>query len=553
MVVLAASVATTHGKPILSRQFHDISKDRILELLSNFQNLVSKGSKNHTFIEDEHIRYVYKPLDEFYIILITNKQSNILQDLKTLDLMNDSIINYLNYSNGNISEWEIFDLSFDIITIFDEIIINGGYKENLTTQQISTYLAMESHEERIQEIIERNKEVEANEERKRRAKEIARREHERKQFGGMEMPGQSFAGSNDPNVANALNSYYSHASPAAQQSFAHSQQQHTQPQQNYQSQVETATSRMGGMKLSQQQSRINTHRPSITGMGAHAASPAVTARPETEVHVDNNGILVTLKESVKATLTRDGDLQNCELKGSLDLRINSEEYGHAQLKLSSPPINVLKDRSYKFETHPNIDKASFLSNGIISLKDKQNKTFPANDQSRSVLRWKKSITSETSDFTLPLTVNTWVAENDTNLYDVTIEFEINNDKVESLDDLYFIVPVLPTKTDVQLNQDSNECGAEIVSIDDEQGIVIKVSEFQRGAQGVINFIVDAEFEDALFPISVMFHHNNVDFSTKDKSSLIGVSIGEVNDCQDEATTLPYDVVTTLKTDVYEVV
>lgn len=39
---------------------------------------------------------------------------------------------------------------------------------------------MESHEERIQEIIERNKEIEATEERKRRAKEIARKEHERK-------------------------------------------------------------------------------------------------------------------------------------------------------------------------------------------------------------------------------------------------------------------------------------------------------------------------------------------------------------------------------------
>ncbi|KAG0660589.1 hypothetical protein C6P44_003093 [Monosporozyma unispora] len=552
MVVLAASVATTHGKPILSRQFHDISKDRTLELLSNFQNLVSKSSKNHTFIEDEHIRYVYKPLDEFYIILITNKQSNILQDLKTLDLMNDSIINYLNYSNGNISEWEIFDLSFDIITIFDEIIINGGYKENLTTQQISTYLAMESHEERIQEIIERNKEIEANEERKRRAKEIARREQERKQFGGMEMPGQSFAGSNDPNVANALNSYYSHASPAAQQSFAHSQQQNVQPEkpQFSSQQMDNTTSRMGGMKLSQQQSKIN-HRSSITG--AHASSPAVTVRPETELHVENNGILITLKESIKATLTRDGDLQNCELKGSLDLRINNEEFGHAQLKLSSPPIKILKDRSYKFETHPNIDKSNFLTNGIISLKDKQNKTFPANDQSRSVLRWKKSITSETSDYSLPLSVNTWVAENDTNLYDITLEFEINNDKVESLQDLYFIVPVLPTKTDVQLNQDSNECGAEIVSIDDEQGIVIKVTEFQRGNQGVINFIVDAEFEDALFPISVMFHHNNVDISTKDKTSLIGVSIGEVNDCLDETTNLPYDVVTSLKTDVYEIV
>ncbi|KAK5778929.1 hypothetical protein RI543_003857 [Arxiozyma heterogenica] len=560
MVVLAASITTVQGNPIVSRQFHDISKDRMLELLSNFQNLVSKGSKNHNFIEDGHIRYIYKPLDDFYIILITNRQSNIIQDLKTLDLMNDSIINYLNYSNGNISEWEIFDLSFDIITIFDEIIINGGYKENLTTQQISTYLAMESHEERIQEIIEKNKEIEANEERKRRAKEIARREQERKQFGGLDYPGQSFVGSNDPNVANALNSYYSHASPAAQQSYVNSQQQQ---QQQFQTQIssptENVTNRIGGMKLSQSR---NIHKPSASGMGNYRSSSTPSnvsaTRPETELHVENNGILVTLKESIQAQLTRDGDLQNYELKGSLDLRINNEEYSHAQLKLVSPPLNILKDRSYKFETHPNIDKGAFLSQGIISLKDKEKKAFPANDQSRSVLRWKKNITSDNNNNnnnnlpTLPLSVNTWVSENDTNIFDVTIEFEINNDKIESLEDLYFVVPVLPTKVDVQLNEESNECGAEITSINDEEGIVIKVSRIEAGSQGVINFVVEAEFEDALFPISVTFHHNNTDLSIADKTSLIGVSVGEVIDSLDGTTSLPYDVITSLKTDQFTV-
>lgn len=72
---------------------------------------------------------------------------------------------------------------------------------------------MESHEERIQEIIERNKEIEATEERKRRAKEIARKEHERK-HGFMSSNGDydganRFMGSKDPNVTNAINSYYS--------------------------------------------------------------------------------------------------------------------------------------------------------------------------------------------------------------------------------------------------------------------------------------------------------------------------------------------------------
>lgn len=552
MVVLAASVTTANGKPIVSRQFQEITKDRVIELLSNFQNLVAKSSKNHTYIEDGHVRYVYKPLDEFYIILITNRQSNIIQDLKTLELMNNSIINFLNYSNGNISQWEIFDLSFDIITIFDEIIINGGYKENLTTQQISTYLAMESHEERIQEIIERNKEIEANEERKRRAKEIARREQERKQFGGIDMPGPSFAGSSDPNVANALNSYYSHASPAAQQSYAHTQQQQFQPEP---ASMEPTGARVGGMKLSQQR---NAHRSSIGGgmPATHSGSTSsntATIRQDADLKLDNNGILIVMKETIKAQITRDGDLQNGELKGSLELRINNEDYSHAQLKLTSPPVKILKDRSYKFETHPNIDKSQFLSNGIISLKDKQNKAFPANDQGRGVLRWKKAITNDNSGIELPLNVNTWVAENDANIFDVTIEFEINNENVESLEDIYFIVPVLPTKTNVELNADSNECGAEIVSIDDEQGIVIKVAKFEAGNQGVINFIVDAEFEDALFPVSVAFHHNNTAESTSAKKTLVGVSVGEVIDSLDETVAFPYDVVTTLKADEYVVV
>lgn len=552
MVVLAASITTSHGNPIVSRQFNDISKDRMLELFSNFQSLLETCPKTHNFIEDGHVRYLYKPLDDFYIVLITNRQSNIIEDSKTLDLMNDSIITYLNYSNGEVSEWEIFDLSFDIITIFDEIIIMGGYKENLTAQQISTYLAMESHEERIQEIIERNKEIEANEERKRRAKEIARREQERKQFGGLDYPGQSFVGSNDPNVANALNSYYSHASKAAQQSYVQSQQT---LQSHVSSPIDNLTNSMGGMKLSHSKT---VQRDSVTRMGNRNSSTlnANTTRPDTELHVDNNGILITLKESIKAGLTRDGDLQNYELKGSLDLRINNEQYSHVQLKLVSPPLNILKDRSYKFETHPNIDKATFFSQGIISLKDKERKAFPANDQSRSVLRWKKNITSDNNNsnsaFTLPLSVNTWVSENETQIFDVTIEFEINNDKIESLEEIFFVVPVLPSKTDVHLNEDSNDCGAEIVSIDDEQGIVIKVPRIEAGSQGVINFVVDAEYEDALFPISVMFHHNNTDLSTVDKTSLIGVSVGEVTDSLDGTTSLPYDVVTSLKTEEYTV-
>lgn len=91
MVVLAVSITTRSGKPLLSRQFRDISKDRVTELLSNFQGLVANSSSQHTFVEDEHVRYVYKPFDDYYIILITNRQSNIIQDLDTLNLFSQTV------------------------------------------------------------------------------------------------------------------------------------------------------------------------------------------------------------------------------------------------------------------------------------------------------------------------------------------------------------------------------------------------------------------------------------------------------------------------------
>lgn len=166
MVVLAASICTRGGKAVLSRQFRDIARSRVEALLASFPKLADSGTQ-HTTVEQDNVRFVYQPLDELYMVLITNRQSNILQDIDSLHLFAQVVTSICK----KMDEREVSRNAFELLSAFDELV-TFGYRENLSLSQIKTFLEMESHEERIQEIIARNKELEASEERKRKAKQL---------------------------------------------------------------------------------------------------------------------------------------------------------------------------------------------------------------------------------------------------------------------------------------------------------------------------------------------------------------------------------------------
>jgi len=198
--VLAASICTRGGKAVLSRQFREIARSRIEALLASFPKLADSGTQ-HTTVEQDNVRYVYQPLDELYMVLITNRQSNILQDIDSLHLFAQVVTSVCK----SLDEREILRNAFELLSAFDELV-TLGYRENLSLSQIKTFLEMESNEERIQEIISRvrsatyprkmnsthyiiqNKELEATEERKRKAKQLELQRKEMARSGRSAVP-----------------------------------------------------------------------------------------------------------------------------------------------------------------------------------------------------------------------------------------------------------------------------------------------------------------------------------------------------------------------------
>lgn len=124
-------------------------KARIESLLTSFPKLIPPHSQ-HTSIETSEVRYVYQPLEDLYILLITNKASNILQDIDTLHLFARVVSDLCRSAE----EKEILKNAFELLGSFDEIV-SLGYREKINLTQVRGVLEMESHEEKIQEIIAR--------------------------------------------------------------------------------------------------------------------------------------------------------------------------------------------------------------------------------------------------------------------------------------------------------------------------------------------------------------------------------------------------------------
>lgn len=111
-----------------------------------------------------------------FLLLVTNRGSNILEDLDTLRMLSKLVPEY---AGTMLDEVAVSRAAFDLIFAFDEVI-SHGHKENITVQQVKQNCEMESHEEKLHKMIIQSKINDTKDIMKRKAMEIDKHKMEQK-------------------------------------------------------------------------------------------------------------------------------------------------------------------------------------------------------------------------------------------------------------------------------------------------------------------------------------------------------------------------------------
>ncbi|KAF8775408.1 hypothetical protein HU200_004828 [Digitaria exilis] len=451
-----------------------MSRSRIEGLLAAFPKLVGTG-KQHTYVETENVRYVYQPIEALYLLVITNKQSNILEDLETLRLLSKLVPEY----SPSLDEEGVCRAAFDLASAFDEAISLGN-KENVTVAQVKQYCEMESHEEKLHKLVMQSKINETKDHMRRRVTEIEKSKIDRGKtekafaplrppidFSDMKTRGTGLGG--DPIFAD---------------SFA-------QKPKGLPSAPTPVTSKAdGGMKLGKLK-KTNQFLESLKAEGELISEDTQLTGIKSRLSsaAPSDPVTVAIEEKISATVKRDGGVHNLDIQGTLALQVLDDTNGFIQLQIENQDLPGLI-----FKTHPYINKELFNSQQTVMARD-PNRPFPSGQNDTPLVKWRIQELDESS---LPLSVNCWpsVSGNETH---VNIEYEAS--EMFDLNNVVISIPLPALRKAPSVRQIDGEWKYDSRNSVLEWSIILID---QSNRSGSMEFAVPSADPSTFFPISVGF-------------------------------------------------
>ncbi|XP_077243843.1 coatomer subunit delta-like [Tasmannia lanceolata] len=487
MVVLAASIINKSGKALVSRQFVVMSRIRIEGLLAAFPKLVGIGQQ-HTYVETENVRYVYQPIEALYLLLVTNKQSNILEDLETLRLLSKLVPEYA----PSLDEEGICKMAFELIFAFDEVI-SLGHKESVTVAQVKQYCEMESHEERLHKLVMQSKINETKDVMKRKASEIDKSKIDRTRSdkgGFMALQGRIESSFSDMSISSSGGGGF-----GSNSGFGLGADVEPFPSKSKGRPPASATAppKGLGMQLGKTQ-KTNQFLESLKAEGEVILEDVQPTAIHSKSSIPpTDPITLTAEERLNVTLKRDGGVGNFDVQGTLSLQILNQEDGLIQVQ-----IETGGNPGVLFKTHPNINRELFSNENILGLKD-PNRPFPTGQAGDAagvgLLKWRMQSTDESI---VPLTINCWPSVSGSETY-VNIEYEASG--MFDLQNVVVSVPLPALREPPSVRQIDGEWRYDPRSSVIEWSILLIDSSNRSGS---MEFIVPPADSSVFFPINVRF-------------------------------------------------
>ena len=174
MAALSLVICNKNTRIIFARQFFNITRMDLEEYIVQFSRGVD-ACQEITHFESDKVRYIFIPVDSFYLILITTKNSNIIEDTEILKL----IYRLIQDLCGKINQESIINNAYEIMLGIDDIV-SLGYRNSVNLGQIKQYLQMESIEEKEFKRRKREQEEKVRRELAEKGREFDKQRKEKK-------------------------------------------------------------------------------------------------------------------------------------------------------------------------------------------------------------------------------------------------------------------------------------------------------------------------------------------------------------------------------------
>ena len=174
MAALSVVICNKNARIVFARQFFNITRMDLEEYIVQFSRGVD-SCKEITHFESDKVRYIFIPIDSFYLILITTKNSNIIEDTEILKL----IYRLIQDLCGKIDHESIVNNAYEIMLGIDDIV-SLGYRNSVNLGQIKQYLQMESIEEKEFKRKKREQEEKVQKELAEKGREFDKQRREKK-------------------------------------------------------------------------------------------------------------------------------------------------------------------------------------------------------------------------------------------------------------------------------------------------------------------------------------------------------------------------------------